>query len=184
MLLEPAAIGRLCYLMISRMRPAFSTLKAIALLAAGNAACQPAPAKAPDQVAMSGEAVAALAPAPLSPEEEAKQEAKQRAQSWLVLIDQQQYASSWDTAAPLFQTSTTKEQWEGALNEVRGALGELSRRKLRAAEYKEALSGAPEGKYVVVHYDSAFAKKDAAREIVTLMQVPEDSWKVVGYFVE
>lgn len=170
--------------MISRIRSGISALETIALLAAVNAACQPTPVKAPDQVASNGDAAAAQAPAPPSPEEEAKQEAKQRAQSWLGLVDQQQYASSWDTAAPLFQTSTTKEQWEGALNQVRGALGDLSSRKLRAAEYKAALSGAPEGKYVVVHYDSAFAKKEAAREIVTLMQVPDNSWKVVGYFVE
>jgi len=166
--------------MILRMRPLISCLKAIALLAAVNTACKPTPANAPDQVASNGDAVAAQAPAPPSPEEEAKQ----RAQSWLVLVDQQQYASSWDTAAPLFQTSTTKEQWESALSGVRGSLGELSSRKLRAAEYKAALAGAPEGKYVVVHYDSAFVKKGAAREIVTLMQVPDNSWKVVGYFVE
>lgn len=174
-------MGRLCRSpMILRMRQVSSTLKAIALFAAVNAACKPTPVNAPDQVASNGEAVAERAPAPPSPEEEAKR----RAQSWLALVDQQQYASSWDTAAPLFQTSTTKEQWESALNQVRGALGELSARELRAAEYKAALSGAPEGKYVVVHYESAFAKKEAAREIVTLMQVPDSSWKVVGYFVE
>lgn len=166
--------------MNSRIRPVISALEAAALFAAVSAACQPTPVKTPDQVASNGEAVAAEAPAPPSPEEQAKE----RAQSWLVLVDQKQYASSWDKAAPLFQSSTTKEQWEGALNQVRGALGELSSRKLRAAEYKAELSGAPEGKYVVVHYDSAFAKKEAAREIVTLMQVPDDSWKVVGYFVE
>lgn len=166
--------------MILHMRSVISPLKAIALLAIVNAACKATPVNAPDEVASNGEAVAAQAPAPPSPEDQAKK----RAQSWLVLVDQQQYASSWDTAAPLFQTSTTKEQWESALNDVRGALGQLSSRKLRAAEYKAALSGAPEGKYVVVHYDSAFAKKQAAREIVTLMQVPDNSWKVVGYFVE
>jgi hypothetical protein len=114
----------------------------------------------------------------------AERQAQLRARDWLTLVDQGQYTASWDAAAPLFQSSTTKQQWEGAAQGARAPLGELGKRELRAAEYKTALPKAPAGEYVVVYYDSAFAKKAPAREIVTLMRGPDDSWKVVGYFVE
>jgi hypothetical protein len=84
----------------------------------------------------------------------------------------------------MFQASTSKDQWNAALAGARGPLGPLTSRKLRAAQYKTSLDGAPPGKYVVVHYDSAFAKKPGAREIVTLLETPDASWKVVGYFVQ
>jgi hypothetical protein len=67
---------------------------------------------------------------------------------------------------------------------ARAPLGGLGKRDLRAAEFKTSLPGAPAGQYVVVYYDSAFAKKAAAREIVTLVRGADDTWKVVGYFVE
>lgn len=114
----------------------------------------------------------------------AEQQARLRAREWLTLVDQGQYTASWDAAAPLFQSSTTKQQWEGAAQGARAPLGELGKRELRAAEYKTSLPNAPAGEYVVVYYDSAFAKKTPAREIVTLMRGPDESWKVVGYFVE
>jgi hypothetical protein len=124
--------------------------------------------------------VQANAPAP----NPAEQQARLRARDWLALVDQGQYTANWDAAAPLFQASTTKQQWEGAVQGARGPLGGLGKRDLRAAEFKTSLPGAPAGQYVVVYYDSAFAKKAAAREIVTLMLGADDTWKVVGYFVE
>jgi hypothetical protein len=151
-------------------------------------ACEPLPAKAPDEsAATSADATAQPAPeaAPAADPNAAHVEvARQRAQDWLALVDQGQYAQSWDVAAPLFQSSTTKQQWEGAVQGARNPLGALGKREPRGAEYKTSLPGAPAGEYVVVYYDSAFANKAAAREVVTLMRGADDSWKVVGYFVQ
>lgn len=168
------------------MRGALSRTQGVLVLAAMGVACVPAPAKAPDEAAASGEAVpAAVAPPdPTSPEEVAKRAAPSDAKAWLALLDQEQYPASWDTAAPLFQSSVTQEKWEEAARGAREPLGGVSRRELRAAEYQTSLPGAPEGEYVVVHYDSAFANKEKAREIVTMMRTEDKSWKVVGYFVE
>jgi len=114
----------------------------------------------------------------------AQDDARRGARAWLTLVDQGQYGKSWDTAAALFQSSTSKEQWSAAVQRVREPLGEVSTRRFRAAEFRTSLTGAPEGKYYVVHYDSAFAKKPSTREVLTLKQAPDTSWKVAGYFVE
>jgi hypothetical protein len=159
---------------------ASSIRRALALLAV-TVGCQPSVAKAPTSVASSSDASASMAP---SPEDAATQAARDHGKVWLDWIDQGQYAESWDAAAPLFQSSTSKEQWEAALARGRAPLGGLSSRELRAAEYKTSLAGAPAGKYVVIHYDSGFANKARAREVVTLRQQPDESWKVAGYFVE
>jgi hypothetical protein len=148
--------------------------------------CQPQPASAPDAEATATASSAAAAPAPAapSPEEVAQADAQKRAQDWLSLVDEGKYDASWDAAAPVFQAATTKEQWNQALQGARGPLGSLSSRQLRGAEYKTAIQGAPEGKYVVVFFDSVFAQKPGAREIVTLRQQEDQSWKVAGYFVQ
>jgi hypothetical protein len=151
------------------------------LLLAG--ACRPAAKpKAAEQPAPPPTAAAA---SPVPPaKERAEQIAQRRAAAWLSLIDEGQYAASWEAACAMFRASTSKDQWNAALAGARGHLGPLTSRKLRAAQYETSLDGAPPGKYVVVHYDSAFAKKPGTREIVTLLETPDASWKVLGYFVQ
>jgi Protein of unknown function (DUF4019) len=166
-------------------------VRALPLLAM---ACGPAlraeTAKSHSPSALSGPAdpaalvSSAAAPEALEPIATARDEARHCARTWLALVDQGQYDASWDTAAALFQSSTSREQWDSAVLRVREPLGELSTRRFRVAEFRTHLTGAPEGKYFVVHYDSAFAKKTSAREVVTLKQAPDASWKVAGYFVE
>lgn len=148
--------------------------------------CQPQAPSTPDAEATAAASPepGAAAPAAPSPEEAAQAEAQKRAQDWLGLVDAGQYDASWDAAAPVFQSSTTKEQWNQALQGARGPLGSLGSRQFRAAEYKTSIQGAPEGKYVVVYFDSTFAQKPGAREIVTLRQQADESWKVAGYFVQ
>ena len=116
--------------------------------------------------------------------ESAEQTAQRRAAAWLNLIDGGQYGASWDVACAMFKASTSKDRWNAAVAGARGPLGSLESRKLRATEYKTILDGAPPGTYVVVHYDSAFERRPGAREIVTLMETPDASWKVAGYFVQ
>lgn len=142
---------------------------------------QPQTAESAEAAAPEGATSAAATPEATDP---GQTEARRDARQWLALVDQGQYDASWDTAASLFQSSTTKEQWSAAAQRVREPLGELSTRRFRAAEYRTNLTGAPEGKYFVVHYDSAFAKKPTAREVLTLKQASDASWKVAGYFVE
>jgi hypothetical protein len=170
---------------ISSLRPLTWVVPAVALFG-----CQPQPASTPDAEATAAASAesspAAAAPAPAAPsaEQAAQAEAQKRAQEWLGLVDAGQYDASWDAAAPVFQSSLTKEQWNQALQTARTPLGQVSSRQFRAAEYKTSIPGAPPGTYVVVYYDSAFAQKPSARETVTLLQQGDQSWKVAGYFVQ
>src|SRR5688572_2488662 len=114
----------------------------------------------------------------------AQREARRRARDWLALVDGRRYAESWDSAADIFRAATTRAQWQRSAERARTPLGELTLRQFHAAQYEEQLSGAPEGQYVIIHYVTTFAQKTDVREIVTLMQGPDESWKVAGYFIQ
>jgi hypothetical protein len=161
-----------------------SSFSAALALSSAAGGCQPIEPKTPEQPSAVAHASTPAEAPPASPHAEDERMARERASAWLGLVDRGQYAESWDAAAQLFQASTAKEQWTATLRGARGPFGNSSSRKLRATEYKTELEGAPAGEYVVVHYDSAFEHKPAAREVITLVKQSDDSWKVAGYFVE
>lgn len=113
--------------------------------------------------------------------EDAAQEA---ANAWLKLVDGGQYAESWDAAAGLFKGAVTRDQWKQAVGGVRGPLGKVLSRKVKSRQYMEHLPGAPDGKYVVLQYQTEFEHKASAVETVTPMLDKDGSWRVSGYFVK
>jgi hypothetical protein len=64
------------------------------------------------------------------------------------------------------------------------ALGRLVSRKLKSRQYTEQIPGVPDGKYVVIQYDSVFEQKASAVETVTPMVDFDGAWRVSGYFVK
>jgi hypothetical protein len=48
----------------------------------------------------------------------------------------------------------------------------------------DTLPGAPDGKYVVIQFESSFSNKKAAIETVTLMMDSDVKWRVSGYFIK
>jgi hypothetical protein len=109
--------------------------------------------------------------------------AQTAAESWLKLVDAGDYGASWEQAAKLFKGSVTKAHWSEAVGGARAPLGRVVSRKLKSREYKERLPGAPDGKYVVVMFDTVFEKKSAAVEVVTPMMDADGTWHVSGYFI-
>jgi hypothetical protein len=109
--------------------------------------------------------------------------AQTAAESWLKLVDDGKYDESWDQAAKLFKGAVTREQWKTAVAGVRGPLGKLVSRKLKSREYMEKVPGGPDGKYVVIQYDTVFEQKAAAVETVTPMVDPDGAWRASGYFI-
>jgi Protein of unknown function (DUF4019) len=109
--------------------------------------------------------------------------AQAAAESWLKLVDAGDYDASWEQAARLFKGSVTKPHWKEAIGGARGPIGRLVSRKLKSREYTERLPGAPDGKYVVVQFDTVFEKKAAAVETITPMLDPDGTWRVSGYFI-
>lgn len=110
-------------------------------------------------------------------------DAQAAAESWLALVDARDYDASWDAAAKIFKDAVTKDQWKQASGAVRGPLGKLVSRKVKSREFKEQVPGAPDGKYVIVQYDSVFENKASAVETVVPMVDPDGKWRVSGYFI-
>ena len=110
-------------------------------------------------------------------------DAQAAAESWLKLVDKGGYDASWDQAAKLLKGAVTKEQWGKTAAGVRTPLGAVVSRKVKSREYTEKLPGVPDGKYVVIQFETVFDKKAAAVETVTPMLEPDGVWRVSGYFI-
>lgn len=110
--------------------------------------------------------------------------AERAAAQWLALVDAGNYAASWSEAAQLFKSSVSKEQWSQMIESVRTPLGKLNSRTLKSSTYTTSLPGVPDGKYVVIQYDSTFEHKKSAIETVTPMLDKDGQWRVSGYFIK
>jgi hypothetical protein len=105
------------------------------------------------------------------------------AEQWLAKTDAGEYDASWKAAAEFFQRSITAEAWSDAMKKFREPLGGMKSRKIRDVQKADALPGAPDGKYVIIQFDTAFAAKAQAVETVTLMLEKDGSWKPAGYVI-
>jgi hypothetical protein len=109
--------------------------------------------------------------------------AQASAESWLKLVDNGEYAASWEQAAKVFKGAVQQADWVKMSGGVRTPLGKVISRKLKSREYAEKLPGGPDGKYVVIQYDTVFEHKASAVETVTPMADPDGAWRVSGYFI-
>ena len=116
-------------------------------------------------------------------------EAKERAalaaaEQWLAAVDDGQYAATWKEAASYFRSAVSRDDWEQSMEAVRKPLGKRVSRTVKSAAYTTALPGAPDGEYVVIHFDTVFEHKAAAVETVTPMLDKDGKWRVSGYFIQ
>ena len=117
-------------------------------------------------------------------DERSEKSAVTAAEAWLALVDQEKYSESWDEAAQYFQGAIARAKWGDTLRAVRVPLGKLVSRKLKSKQYTETLPGAPDGKYVVIEYETSFGNKKSAIETVVPMADPDGTWRVSGYFIK
>ena len=127
--------------------------------------------------------LAVLLVTPASRAETPEDAAQAVADSWLKLLDQGQYEASWEQAAKPLQAAIGKDEWTKGCGGARQPLGKLVSRKLKSRQYTEQLPGVPDGKYVVIQYESVFDHKASAVETVTPMVDSDGAWRVSGYFV-
>lgn len=118
-----------------------------------------------------------------SPDADAAALAQASAKIWLAETDSGKYGDSWDHASAIVKNAISKPDWEKTVSSARGPLGAVVSRKVRSATYTKTLPGAPDGEYVVILYDTSFAKKAAAVETVTPAREKDGSWKVAGYYI-
>lgn len=117
-------------------------------------------------------------------QEYAERDAVEAADAWLALVDRGDYEKSWSQAAALFRNAVTADQWSQQLRAARAPLGGLVSRKVKSKQYAESLPGAPDGKYVVIQYETSFQNKKSAVETVTPMMDSDGTWRVSGYFIK
>jgi len=110
--------------------------------------------------------------------------AEQSALAWLALVDAGSYEESWRQAAALLRGAVSEEDWKKAMVGARKPLGRRLSRKVKSRTYMESLPGAPDGRYVVLEFDTSFENKKTAVETVTPMQESDGSWRVSGYFIK
>lgn len=128
--------------------------------------------------------LAVLAGAGVMRGQQPTQAAQASAEAWVALVDSESYAASWDAAAAAFKTAVTQEQWASAARQARTPFGALQSRTLKSATATTTLPGAPDGDYVVLQFDTAFAAKAAAVETIVTMRETDGAWRVGGYFVK
>lgn len=102
---------------------------------------------------------------------------------WVSLVDAGNYGMSWRATGSLFRNQVTEAQWVAQLGAARSPFGEMVSRSKKSSSHHEQLPGAPDGDYVVVQYDTAFATEKAAVETITVM-LEDGEWRVVGYFIK
>ena len=106
------------------------------------------------------------------------------ANAWLLLVDGEKYAESWDEAAQLFKGAVPKEQWVQMVQAVRKPFGKNVSRELKSKSYRTSLPGAPDGEYVVIQFNASFENKKSAIETITPMLDKDGKWRISGYYMK
>jgi tRNA A-37 threonylcarbamoyl transferase component Bud32 len=96
---------------------------------------------------------------------------------WLALMDEGDYARSWETAAPYFQRSISKEEWIVRLEKIRRPLGEVLSRKIISIKPTVV------GSRYEAKYESSFEGLLAATETVIYAKQPNGEWRAIGYLI-
>jgi len=114
----------------------------------------------------------------------AEKAAVSAADAWLKLVDAGEFGTSWDEAAGFFKGAVAEADWERSLKAARTPLGKVLSRKVASRTYTTSLPGAPDGKYVVLQYETSFENKKRATETVTPMLDADGRWRVSGYYIK
>ena len=115
---------------------------------------------------------------------ESEAEAIKAAEAWLALVDAGKYAESWTQAVPFFQERVPEADWVKMISGVRDPFGKVESRVLLGSQFMTSLPGAPDGKYVVIQFQTRFAGKTDSVETITPMWSDNGGWKVSGYFIK
>ena len=120
---------------------------------------------------------------PLGGQADWEREATSVARSWLRLVDDGRHSASWSAAATLFREEVGRRDWDTALQAARAPLGRCSWRRLQSRAAVEGPPGDLRGPYVVIRFESAFARRGEVTETVTPVLGPDGRWRVAAYFV-
>ena len=101
------------------------------------------------------------------------------AQKWLALVDDQKYEESWMRASSMFRSEVKQEQWIAALRRSREPLGSVTSRTRTRLQFSNALRGAPDGNYAILHYQTSFSSKTATERLTLVKE--NGRWQMAAY---
>ena len=105
------------------------------------------------------------------------------AEAWLSLADAMNAQESWNQAAAAFKAAVELQNWEKTLPKARQPLGAVKTRTHLATKVTTTLPGVPDGEYVVMRFQTEFANKKSAIEVLLLQRETDGAWRTVGYFI-
>jgi hypothetical protein len=105
-------------------------------------------------------------------------------QAWLSLMDNDDYAQSWETAGKSFHEMVPQTDWVAKLEKIRRPLGKLISRKAISTQRTVTLSGKPDGSYFIARFETSFANFKSAVETVTFSLEKNGQWKAMGYLIQ
>lgn len=165
------------------------SLLCLALIAASSAHAQlkPPPSSLstpalPTAPAASPAPAAAQGPVAASESESDKEAAAQlSAGGWLVLLDRRDWGRAWESTSSVFRATVPLSAWMDGIPKARDPWGAFVDRAPAEANYRNELPGYPNGDYVTVIFNSKFAGKEDAKEIITMMRERDGRWRPTGY---
>ena len=105
--------------------------------------------------------------------------AVQTTRQWLALVDIGDWPGSWQATGQSFRDLNTVELWTSVSLKVRTPLGAVVSRQLVS---QDDVPTPPNGN-IVVKFRTSFANKTNALETLALSR-EQDTWKVIGYYIE
>lgn len=84
---------------------------------------------------------------------------------WLGLVDSGKYSESWQQSSTIFQSAVVEPDWIIQIRSARAPLGAVLSRNQEKSVSQKNPSGAPDGDYIIVRYESSFEKKHLLRII-------------------
>lgn len=105
------------------------------------------------------------------------------ATEFLQLVDAGRYADSWKISAAFLQEKVILKDWEEKLTKIRTTFGPLVQRDLEDVSFTAPAEELPEQEFILLEYSSKFNLKQM-NELVTVVQDTDNSWRVVGYFIQ
>ncbi|MEO5913220.1 MAG: DUF4019 domain-containing protein [Luteolibacter sp.] len=107
-----------------------------------------------------------------------------QAQIWMCAVDSGSLLKSWEQAAEFFKKSVTPDQWRQSMESFRKPLGEPKFRKLKNVTEATSLAGAPDGRYLVMQFETVFASERRLSELVTFQQGKDGIWRAAAYSIQ
>jgi len=105
------------------------------------------------------------------------------ASQFLYLVDQEEYAKSWEISSETLQKMLSQTEWNEKLSQLRAMVGPLVERFQHKIAYADEVVGGPATRYVVVTFMSRFQLRERVKETITLLLDENDQWLVAGYFL-